>query len=64
MDKLKIKAEINKYIHIHIPIVPTVPRRKRKKLKSDTEPQEKSPLIVHQEDNPVPIISLIHNIDT
>ena len=56
MDKLKIKAEVKEYIRIQIP---TVPRRKRKKIKSDTQPQEKSPLIVHKEDKPVPIISLI-----
>ena len=56
MDKLKIKAEITEYIRIQIP---TVPRRKRKKEKSDIQQQEKSPLIVHQEDKPVPIISLI-----
>jgi len=56
MDKLKIKAEITEYIRIQIP---TVPRRKRKKEKSDIQSQEKSPLIVHQEDKPVPIISLI-----
>ena len=52
MDKLKIKAEIKEYIRIH---VPTVPRKKRKK---NIKSQEKSPLIVHQEDRPVPIISL------
>ena len=38
MDKLKIKAEVKEYIRIQIP---TVPRRKRKKIKSDTQPQEK-----------------------
>ena len=56
MDKLKIKAEVKEYILIQIP---TVPRIKRKKEKVDIQKQEKSPLIVHQEDNPVPIISLI-----
>jgi hypothetical protein len=60
MDKLKIKFEVKEYILIQIPPVPTVPRRRRKKLNSDTQ-QEKSPLIVHQEDIPIPIpiISLI-----
>ena len=56
MDKLKIKAEVKEYILIQIP---TVPRIKRKKEKLDIQKQEKSPLIVHQEDKPIPIISLI-----
>ena len=55
MDKLKIKAEVKEYIRIHVPPAPNVSRKK----KSVSQQEKTSPLIVHQEDKPVPIISLV-----